>query len=100
MRRYLLVLDLAFAVLGASMAIGVGVSALLLAGHLDIAPEQQGSMNSLLMLTLAYTAVTVAAAASAFGLHRRQGWHWAAQAAFGLSVVASYFVSIQMLAKP
>jgi hypothetical protein len=39
MLRYLFILDIAIAVLGASMVIGVGVSALLLGFHLDRAPE-------------------------------------------------------------
>jgi len=97
MLRYLFVLDVAFAVLGASMVIGVGVSALLLAFHMDIAPEQRGSMVALLILTAAYTAVTVAAGLGAWGLRRRQGWHWWAQGAFLAAVLVSYFISIQML---
>lgn len=97
MLRYLFVLDIAFAVLGASMVIGVGVSALLLAWHLDVAPEQRGSMHNLLLLTAAYSAVTLAAAAAAFGIHRKSGWHWLAQAAFVATLFISYFVSLQML---
>jgi len=98
--RYLFVLDVAFAVLGASMVIGVGVSALLLGWHLDVAPEQRGSMNTLLVLTVAYTVVTLAAAAGAWGLRRKAGWHWLAQAAFATSLVAAYFISIQSLVDP
>lgn len=98
MRRYLFVLDAAFAILGASMVIGVGVSALLLAFHLDTAPEQRDSMNTLLILTVAYTAVTLAAGAAAWAIHKKAPWHWPMQAAFAVSVIASYFVSIQMLA--
>ena len=97
MLRYLFVLDIAFAVLGASMAIGVGVSALLLAFHMDIAPEQRNSMMGLLILTVAYTAITLAAGLGAWGLRRRQAWHWWAQAAFVAAVLISYFISIQML---
>lgn len=95
--RYLFVLDVAFAVLGASMVIGVGVSALLLGWYLDVAPEQRGSMNALLILTAAYSAVTLAAAAGGWGIRRKARWHWLAQAAFAASLVASYFVSIQTL---
>lgn len=98
MRRYLFVLDVGFAILAASMAIGVGVSALLLAFHLDTAPEQRGSMNNLLILTAAYSAVTLAAASSAWAVHQKASWHWPMQAAFAVTVIASYFVSIQMLA--
>lgn len=98
MRRYLFVLDIGFAILGASMVIGVGVSALLLAFHLDTAPEQRGSMNTLLTLTVAYSAVTLAAIASAWAIHKQAAWHWPAQGAFLVSVIASYFVSIAMLA--
>ena len=98
MFRYLFVLDVAFAILGASMVIGVGVSALLLAFHLDTAPEQRGSMNTLLILTVTYSAVTLAAAAGAWAIHKKAGWNLIAQVAFGVSLVASYFVSIQMLA--
>ena len=98
MLRYLFMLDVAFAVLGASMVIGVGVSALLLAWHLDIAPEQRDAMNALLLLTGAYTAVTLAAAAGGWGIRAKAGWHWAAQGVFATAVVVSYFVSVQMLA--
>ena len=98
MFRYLFVLDVACAILGASMVIGVGVSALLLAFHLDTAPEQRGSMNTLLILTVAYTAVTLAAAAGAWAIHKKAAWNLIAQLAFAVSLVASYFVSIQMLA--
>ncbi|MES2684497.1 MAG: hypothetical protein V4650_13340 [Pseudomonadota bacterium] len=98
MFRYLFVLDVACAILGASMVIGVGVSALLLAFHLDTAPEQRGSMNTLLILTVAYTAVTLAAAAGAWAIHKKAAWNLIAQLVFAVSLVASYFVSIQMLA--
>ena len=98
MLRYLFVLDVALAILGASMVIGVGVSALLLAFHLDTAPEQRGSMNTLLTLTVAYSAVTLTAAAGAWAIHKKAAWNVVAQAAFALSLVASYFISIQMLA--
>lgn len=97
MLRYLFVLDVAFAVLGASMVVGVGVSALLLAFHMDVAPEQRDSMLGLLALTAAYSAVTVAAALGAWGLHRKRRWHWGAQAAFLAGLLVSYFISIQML---
>lgn len=97
MLRYLFVLDIAFAVLGASMVIGVSVSALLLALHLDVAPEQRDSMMALLILTASYTAVTVAAGLGAWGLRRQQNWHWWAQGGFVGAVLVSYFVSIQML---
>lgn len=97
MLRYLFVLDVAFALLGASMVIGVGVSALLLAWYLDIAPDQRASMNALLVLTVAYSAVTLAAAAGGWGIRTKARWHWIAHAAFAASLVASYFVSIQAL---
>ena len=100
MLRYLFVLDVAVAVLGASMVIGVGVSALLLAWHLDVAPEQRASMNALLVLTAAYSAMTLTAAAGAWGLHRKARWHWLAHAAFAITLVLSYFVSIRMLSSP
>ena len=100
MLRYLFVLDVAFAVLGASMMIGVGVSALLLAWHLDMAPEQRASMNALLVLTAAYGAMTLAAAAGAWALHRQARWHWLAHAAFAGTLICSYLVSIQMLSSP
>jgi hypothetical protein len=98
MLRYLFVLDVAFAVLGASMVIGVGVSALLLAWHLEVAPEQRDAMNALLVLTAAYTAVTLAAAAGGWGIRKKAVWHWAAQAVFAVALVGSYLVSVQMLA--
>ena len=98
MLRYLFILDMAFAVLAASLAIGVGVSALLLAFHLDIAPEQRDSMYSLLILTAAYSAVTVAAAAGGWGIRKQAAWHWLAQVAFAALLVLSYLISIQMLA--
>ncbi len=97
MLRYLLVLDIAFAVLGASMVIGVGVSALLLGWHLDVAPEQRTSMHALLLLTAAYAGVTLAAAAGAWGIRRKARWHWPAQAGFAILLVASYYISKQML---
>ncbi|MDO9451492.1 MAG: hypothetical protein Q7J29_01385 [Stagnimonas sp.] len=97
MLRYLFVLDVAFAVLGASMVIGVGVSALLLAWYLDVAPEQRASMHALLVLTVAYTAVTLAAAAGGWGIRTKARWQWFAQAAFAALLIASYFISIQVL---
>ena len=98
MLRYLFVLDVAAAILYASMVIGVGISALLLAVHLDTAPQQRGSMINLLVLTAAYSAVMLAAALGAWGIHRRAGWHWAAQAAFVATAVASFSISVSMLA--
>ncbi|MES2885793.1 MAG: hypothetical protein V4709_13380 [Pseudomonadota bacterium] len=98
MLRYLFVLDVAFAVLGASMAIGVGVSALLLGLYLDTSPEQRPSFDNLLLLTLAFTVITLTSAASAFGLHRRAGWHWGAHALFALATVASVPLFIRILA--
>lgn len=97
MRRYLFVLDVAFAILGASMAIGVGVSALLLGWYLDTSPEQRGSFNNLLWLTLAFTAITMASFAGALGLHRKASWHWLAQAAFALSLLASFPLFVRIL---
>lgn len=96
--RYLFVLDVAIAVLGASMVIGVGVSALLLAVHLDSAPEQRDSMISLLVLTAAYLAPTLTAAAGAVGLRRGRRWHWAAQLILLFTLFVAYFVSLSMLA--
>lgn len=95
--RYLFVLDAAFAILGASMAIGVGVSALLLGLHLDTAPEQRASFDNLLLLTLAFTAITLTAAASAMGLHRKARWHWGAHAAFVLATVVSVPLFLRIL---
>jgi hypothetical protein len=100
MLRYLFALDAAIAVLGASMVIGVGISALLLAVHLDTAPEQRGAMLNLLILTAAYTAVTAAAVAAAWAIRARQAWHWLAQAAVVATAVASFYISIAMLASP
>ena len=51
MHRYLFIADIALAILGASMVIGVGVSALLLAVYLDEAPEYAGQVRTLLLLT-------------------------------------------------
>lgn len=98
MFRYLLVLEIAVAVLGASMVIGVGVSALLLAWHLDTAPEQRASMQALLVLTAAYSAMTLTAAAGAWALHRQARWHWLAHAGFVITLVLAYLFSIRMLA--
>jgi hypothetical protein len=98
MLRYFFMLDVAFAVLGASMAVGVGISALLLAVHLDIAPEQRDSMLNLLGLTVAYVAVTLTAVAGAWGIHRRARWHWLAQLTFFGAAAASGFVSVSLLA--
>ena len=49
------------------------------------------------IVATAVTAVTVAAGLGAWGLRRRQGWHWWAQGAFLVAVLVSYFISIQML---
>ncbi len=100
MLRYLFVLDVAVAVLGASMTVGVGVSALLLGWHLDMAPEQRPSFDNLLWLTAAFTAITVTAAASALGLHRKRRWHWGAHAMSLLSLAASFPLFIRILATP
>lgn len=97
MLRYLFILDTVIAVLGASMVIGVGVSALLLGVHLDAAPEYHGQTLTLLRLTGVYLLATLAAIAAAWALHRRRSWHWGAQLALLLTSLASYFVSIQSL---
>ncbi len=97
MLRYVFVLDVAFALLGAALAIGVGVSALLLGFYLDVAPEHAGSARALVMLTIAYSAVTAAAAAGAWAIRRKAPWLWWAQGAFALALVVSFFVSRQML---
>jgi len=97
MLRYLFILDTAIAVLGASMVIGVGVSALLLGVHLDSSPEYRGQTLILLRLTAVYLLATLAATVAAWALHRRRRWHWAAQLALLLSSLASYAVSIQSL---
>lgn len=98
--RYLFVLDVAIAVLGASMVVGVGVSALLLAVHLDTAPEQREPMLRLLLLTAAYAAPTLAAAAAAFGLRGGRRWHWAAQLLLLFTLVVAYSISLSILAAP
>jgi MFS family permease len=98
MLRYLFVVDVSLSVLGASMVIGVGVSALLLAIYLDQFPEYRGMMTSLINLTLAYLAVTLSAGAAGWGIHRRRAWHWLAQAAFAASLVFSWRYSISLLA--
>lgn len=97
MLRYLFILDVAFAVLGGSMVIGVGVSALLLGWYLDTAPEYRGQVVTLLKLTLAYLSVTVAAGVAAWALRRRHQWHWLAQAALGLAGLGSYLISVTSL---
>lgn len=89
MFRYLFVLDVAFSLLGAAMVIGVGISALLLGWHLDVAPEQRPSYNNLLLLTVAFSVITSAAFASALGLHRKARWHWITHALFLFSCIAS-----------
>lgn len=97
MLRYLFILDIAIAVLGASMVIGVGVSALLLGFHLDRAPEYRDQALTLVKLTAVYTLATAAAGLAAWAMHRRHGWHWAAQASLLLASLVSYFVSLESL---
>ncbi|ROH89473.1 hypothetical protein ED208_10050 [Stagnimonas aquatica] len=97
MLRYLFILDVAIAVLGASMVIGVGVSALLLGWYLDTAPEYRDQVFTLVELTLVYLSATVAAGLAAWGLRRQRSWHWLAQAALLLAGFGSYLVSITSL---
>lgn len=97
MLRYLFIFDTAIAVLGASMVIGVGVSALLLGVHLDSSPEYRGQTLTLLRLTGVYLSATVAATVAAWALRRRRRWHWLAQAALVLTSLASYAISLQSL---
>lgn len=97
MLRYLFVLDVAFALLGGAMVIGVGVSALLLGWYLDTAPEQRASFDNLLLLTLAFSAITGTAFASALGLHRQRAWHGVAHLLFALSIFASVPLFIRIL---
>ena len=98
MLRYFFVLDVAFAVLGASMFIGVGVTAFLQAWYHATAPELRESTGALLGLTALFLALTLSSAAAAYGIHRKAAWHWAAQLAFALSLVATVLISIQRLA--
>lgn len=97
MFRYLFVLDVAAALLGAAMVIGVGISALLLGWYLDVAPEQRASYYNLLILTAVFTAITATSFAGALGLHRKVGWHWLAHALFAASVAISVPVFIRIL---
>ena len=97
MLRYLFFVDVSFAVLFASMVIGVGVSALLLGWHLDLAPEYREMMNTLIKLTLVYLLVTLAGAGGAFGIFRKRNWHWAVQAMFALSVVLAWQYTVTVL---
>ncbi|TAJ52071.1 MAG: hypothetical protein EPN60_15640 [Nevskiaceae bacterium] len=97
MLRYLFILDVALAVLGGSMVIGVGVSALLLGWYLDSAPEYRDQVLTLLKLTLAYLSVTVAAGLAAWGLRGKRRWHWLAQAAVLLTGLGSYLISLTSL---
>lgn len=97
MLRYLFIFDVSVAVLGGSMVIGVGVSALLLGWYLDSAPEYRDQVLTLVKLTLVYLAATLAAGCAAWGLRRRQSWHWLAQAALLLAGFGSYLVSITSL---
>ena len=97
MLRYLFALDIAIAVLGASMAIGIGVSALLLGWHLDSSPQYHEQVLVLVNLTLVYTAATVAAAVGALGLRRAARWHWPVHAAMVAASIAAYTYSIQTL---
>ena len=50
------------------------------------------------MLTAAYAAPTLAAAAGAVGLRRGRRWHWAAQLILLFTLLVAYFVSLSMLA--
>lgn len=95
--RYLFFLEIAIAVLGASMVIGVGVSALLLAWHADASPEYPAQVRVLLGLTLSYLAATLATGVGAWAIHRKYRWQWLVH---GLAVWAcwfSYNQSIQSL---
>jgi MFS family permease len=97
MLRYIFLLDVSLAILGAAMVIGVGVSALLLALYLDSSPEYRGMTMNLTWLTVVYLAVTLSSAAGGWGIHKKAAWHWIAQALFAVSLVASYRVSVQLL---
>lgn len=97
MLRYLFGLEISLAVLGASMTIGVGVSALLLGWHLNSSPQYHEQVLVLMNLTLAYTAVTVAAAVGALALHRQARWHWPVHAVMVAACFFAYTYSIQAL---
>lgn len=100
MHRYLFIADVALAILGASMVIGVGVSALLLAVYLDEAPEYAGQVRTLLLLTAVYALTTVCAGLAAWLVRRRHRALSLAQLAVLASLLVSYFVSLQALSAP
>ena len=100
MHRYLFIADVALAILGASMVIGVGVSALLLAVYLDEAPEYAGQVRTLLVLTAVYLLTTTCAALAAWLVRRRHRWQVLAQLAVVASCLLSYGVSLQALSAP
>lgn len=100
MSRYLFVFEIALAVLAASMMIGIGVSALLLGLHLDRAPQYRDDVHTLLMLTAAFLAITLAAGAGAWGLRLKAGWHWLAHPALIAAGFLTYYLTVQTLATP
>lgn len=100
MHRYLFIADVALAILGASMVIGVGVSALLLALHLDEAPQYRDQVGTLLLLTAVYTATTVAATVAAWLVRRRHRAQAGMQLVLVVTCLVSYFISLQALSAP
>ena len=97
MLRYLFFVDVAFAVLFSSMVIGVGVSALLLGWHLDVAPQYREMTYTLIKLTLVYLFLTLASGMGALGIFRKKNWHWAGQTLFAISAVIAYQYSVFVL---
>lgn len=101
MARYLIFVNAALAILAAMMAVGVGVSALLLAWNLELAPRYRDDLFNLVKLTFVYSLVLATSLAAGIALMRRRHWPLAAHAGlqflFAVSLLLAWQFSIFLL---
>ncbi|WP_292997332.1 hypothetical protein [Nevskia sp.] len=84
--RYLLIVDLTLAALGAAFTIAVGFVALVFVVYRDTSAKMAAGLPSVLTLTACFVALTVLAGVAGWLLRAKKPSHWAAQAVLALSL--------------
>lgn len=95
--RYLLILDLTLAALGAAMTIAVGFVALVFTIYRHESEKMEAGLPSVLAITACFIGLFLIAGAAGLLLQRQQRWHWPVQALLALSLPVFWQIIIAHL---
>ena len=87
--RYLQGLNWTLLVLGATLFVNLAVVCLLYFLHLDQAPRYRAEFDSVVLSTLLFFGVALAAATAIWGQRRQFSWRWLAEGVLALTVFGS-----------